>query len=90
MLVPYFNLPGNERVRIALQEQQEGKVVWSEIETLIDGQPAKLLVCKEWGILLLGDRCLPLPQYPLQKLESIDFGEQAEPKDPGDTERPDV
>ena len=74
MLVPYLHLPGHERLKIALQEQQEGKTVWFEMETLVDGQPAKLLVCKEWGLVLLGDRCLPLPQYPLQKLESVTFG----------------
>lgn len=75
MLVPYFNLPGDERLKIVLQEQAEGKVVWSEMETVINGKPAKVLASKEWGLLLLGDRCLPLPQYPLQKLESVNFDE---------------
>lgn len=74
MLVPYFHLPGDERIRIVEEEQREGKVVWSEMETTVDGKPTKLLACKEWGLLLLGDRCLALPQYPLQKLESINFG----------------
>lgn len=74
MLVPYFHLPGDERIRIAEEEQREGKIVWSELETTVDGKPAKVLACKEWGLLLLGDRCLALPQYPLQKLDSIDFG----------------
>jgi len=75
MLVPYFHLPGDERMKIAQQEQADGKVVWSEIDTTINGQPARVLACKEWGLLLLGDRCLPLPQYPLQKLESVTFGD---------------
>src|SRR5207249_4183717 len=73
MLVPYMWLPGDERIRIVEQEQAEGKVVWSEMETSINGEPAKLLVCKEWGLVLFGNRCLPLPQYPLQKLESINI-----------------
>jgi len=30
MLVPYLHLPGHERLKIALQEQQEGKTVWFE------------------------------------------------------------
>ena len=75
MLVPYFHLSGAERLRIVEQEQKEGKVVWSEMEALVDGKPNKLLVCREWGLLLLGDRCLPLDQYPLQQLESINFGQ---------------
>jgi len=90
MLVPYFNLPGDERVKIALQEQQDGKIVWSEMETLIDGQPAKLLVCKEWGLVLFGDRCLPLPQYPLQKLESVTFGGSTAAPSMGDSEKSDA
>jgi len=75
MLVPYFHLPGDERLKIAEQEQAEGKVIWAEIDTIINGQPARVLACKEWGLLVLGDRCLPLPQYPLQKLECVTFGD---------------
>jgi hypothetical protein len=72
--VPYFNFPGDERIRIVEEEQREGKIVWSEMDTTVDGKPAKLLACKEWGLVLLGDRCLALDQYPLQKLEAINFG----------------
>ena len=73
MLVPYFRLPAEDRIRIVEAEQLEGRVVWSEMETTVNGQGARVLACKEWGILLLGNRYLPLPQYPLQKLESINF-----------------
>lgn len=90
MLVPYFHLPGDERIRIVEQEQQEGKIVWSEMETTVDGKPAKLLACKEWGILLLGDRCLALPQYPLQKVESINFGGPPADSSSGERKPPDV
>lgn len=75
LLVPYMHLSGPERFEIAMREQAEGKVIWSEIETVVDGVPTKVLACKEWGLLLLGDRCVPLDQYPLQKLESITSGE---------------
>lgn len=71
MLVPYFHLSGDERIRIVEEEQREGKIIWSEMNTTVDGKPAKLLACKGWGLILLGDRCLALDQYPLQKLESI-------------------
>ena len=74
MLVPYFNLSGEDRVRIVQEEQLEGKIVWTEIETMIDGKPQRLLVCKEWGIVFLGNGCLALPRYPLQSIDSIDFG----------------
>jgi len=81
LLVPYMHLPGPERVEIAMLEEAEGKVIWSELETVVDGAPTKVLACKEWGLLLFGDRCLPLDQYPLQKLESITFGEPAPAED---------
>ena len=90
MLVPYFHLPGDERIRIVQEEQREGKIVWSEMETMVDGKPAKLLACKEWGLRLLGDRCLALPQYPLQKLDSIDFGVAAEASSSGKPQSPDT
>lgn len=90
MLVPYFHLPGHERLQIALQEQAEGKVVWSEIETMINGQPAKVLASKEWGLLLLGDRCMPLDQYPLQKLESLNFEVPSVTTEVGAAAKPDA
>jgi len=75
MLVPYFHLSAEDRIRIVEAEQLEGRVVWSEMETTVNGQASRVLACKEWGILLLGNRYFPLPQYPLQKLESINFDE---------------
>lgn len=73
LLLPYLRLPDEDRIRIVAAEQAEGKVVWSEIETQVNGKPTRVLVNKEWGLLLLGSRCIPLAQYPLQKLESIQF-----------------
>lgn len=79
MLVPYLCLSSDDRVRIVEEEQREGKVVWSEIETTVNGKPARLLACKEWGVVNLGDAYLVLPQYPLQKLESISVGQRPGP-----------
>jgi len=76
LLLPYLHLSGEDRINIVAAEQAEGKVVWSEIETQINGRPMRMLVNKEWGLLLLGSQCVPLPQYPLQKLESICFDDQ--------------
>ncbi len=81
---------GDERIRIVEEEQREGKIVWSEMDTTVDGKPAKLLACKEWGLVLLGDRCLALPQYPLQKLESIILGGRPAEPSSGERESPDV
>ena len=82
LLLPYYRLSPEVRMRVVAQEQAEGKVVWSEVRTKVNGQPASALVNKEWGLLLLGQRCVVLPEYPLQSLEAIDFGDQAhDPQD---------
>ena len=73
LLLPHLRLPSEIRVRVVLQEQAEGKVVWSEIKTTVNDVETSILVNKEWGLLLLGDRVVPLDEYPLQSLESIRF-----------------
>lgn len=74
MLVPFMRLSEVDRIRVVQAEQEQGKVVWSEMETTIGGKPARVLASKEWGLLLLGNRCIPLPQYPLQNVEAITLG----------------
>jgi hypothetical protein len=59
MLVPYLNLSPNERAQIVQQELAEGQQVLSKVETSINGQPATVLACKKWGVLILGDKVLP-------------------------------
>lgn len=71
MLVPYMHLSAEDRIRVLRQELQEGAQVWSHVSTKINGQPATVLACKKWGIIVLGDRLLPLDQYPLIELGSI-------------------
>jgi hypothetical protein len=74
MLVPYLNLSPDDRIRIVLMEQAEGKQVWSEITTLVDGQPAAVLACKQWAVIVLGGRLLGLDRYPLVTLSSLSTG----------------
>ena len=71
MLIPYLALTGEDRMRILRQELEEGAQVWSEVPTTIDGQPATVLACKRWGIIVLGGRLLALEQYPLVSLGSL-------------------
>lgn len=77
LLLPHFSLPPHARVSIALQEQAEGKVIWTEMKTMVNGTQSSVLASKEWGLILLGDRILPLDKYPLQSLDSIQFGPQS-------------
>lgn len=71
MLVPYLNLSPDDRIRIVLMEQAEGKQVWSEIPTLIDGQPTTVLACRQWAVIVLGGRLLGLARYPLITLSGL-------------------
>jgi hypothetical protein len=75
LLLPYLRLSDADRMSVVAEEQAEGKIVWTEIQTAINGETRKVLVNKEWGLLLLGRRCVVLPQYPLQSIESIEFGQ---------------
>jgi len=84
MLVPYLNLSGYDRIQVLREEIREGFDVWSEMGTTINGQSTKILVCKKWGVILLGDQLLPLNQYPLVSLSSIQLDES--PRIEGPTE----
>jgi hypothetical protein len=77
LLLPHLRLPSDTRVRIALQEQAEGKVIWTEMRTTVNGTQASILANKEWGLLLLGNQIVPLDEYPLQSLESVSFNSDA-------------
>ena len=71
MLVPYYRLSEEDRLRIVSEEEREGRMVWTEVPTIINGLPTKVLACQQWGVILLGDRPIALPQYPLQQLTEI-------------------
>ena len=71
------------------QEAQEGVAPWTPVPTTVDGQPAQVLGNKKRGLLLLGDRLLPLNEYPLQELGSIETNAAPPPeREPGTAEQP--
>lgn len=74
MLVPYMGLSPDDRVRILQEELREGAQAWTEMDTTINGQPAKVLACKKWGIIAIEGRVIALAQYPLQQLKNIQIG----------------
>jgi hypothetical protein len=39
--------------------------------TLIDGQPATVLACNQWGVIGVGGRLLGLERYPLVTLSGL-------------------
>ena len=52
---------------------EEGEIVWSEMNTDINGQQQKILANKKWGIIFLGDKVMALPEYPLISIDSLSF-----------------
>lgn len=76
LLIPHLGLSKDDRIRILQEELREGEDVWSEMHTEVNGKPETVLACRKWGIIVLGDRLLALPHYPLQQLASI----ETEPK----------
>ena len=71
MMLPCMNLSPEIRQRVIMEEMAEGRQVWSEMTTTINGQETKVSVCREWGAVLLPGRIIVLDQYPLQQLSSI-------------------
>jgi hypothetical protein len=71
MLVPYYRLSAEDRLRIVREEESEGIKVWTEMVTTVNGRPAKLLASQKWGVVMLEDHPVALDQYPLQKLTEI-------------------
>jgi hypothetical protein len=72
LLLPYFLLSGQDRLRVIQEEQREGAEVWSPMPTMINGRPETVMACKKWGVVAIGNGLMVLPQYPLQHLASID------------------
>jgi hypothetical protein len=77
MMLPYFRLSRDVRAQIVMEEMAEGRQVWSEMATTINGQKTTIRVCREWGAILLGDQMIVLDEYPLQELQNINFAEPA-------------
>ena len=73
LLLPYLRLSPEDRIRVSLEEIRDGLGTWTQIPTIINGQPATVLAYKKWGVILLGDRRLEaLDAYPLHDLKSIE------------------
>ncbi len=68
MLIPYMNLSKEIRQKVIMEEMAEGRQVWSEMTTTINGQETRVSACREWGAFLLGGRVIVLDHYPLQTL----------------------
>lgn len=82
LLLPYLRLSDQQRIEVIKQEAAEGKDVWVDMRTKIDGVDANVKACKEWGVILLGERAIVLQEYPLQSISDISFNAVAEPNDP--------
>jgi hypothetical protein len=68
MMLPCMNLSPEIRQRVIMEEMAEGRQVWSEMTTTINGQETRVSVCREWGAFLLLGGMVVLPHYPLQGL----------------------
>lgn len=51
MLLPYYSLSPEVREKIVQEEEKEGRQVWTDMETKVNGRPAKIRVAKKWGII---------------------------------------
>lgn len=71
MLLPYLRLTEDERAEIIFREMTEGKPVWIDMETTIDGVEVTVKACRDWGAFLLGSQMIVLNEYPLQELSEI-------------------
>jgi len=80
MVLPHLNLSPEIRGRIIMEEMAEGRQVWSEMVTIINGRETKISASREWGAILLQERMIVLDHYPLQQLTSIDVPAMDEPE----------
>jgi hypothetical protein len=73
MMLPYLNLSREVRGQIVTEEIADGRQVWSEMTTKIDGRETEIPACQQWGAILLGGRMMVLDHYPLRELKSINL-----------------
>lgn len=72
MLLPFMALSKETRAKVIRAEMAEGRNVWSDMTTVVNGVPTRLSVCQQWGAVLLPSGTLLLDQYPLQELTNIE------------------
>lgn len=73
MLLPYLKLSNETRKKVILEEIAEGRQVWSEKVTKINGREQKVQVCERWGAIILGHEMIVLDRYPLRDISEITF-----------------
>jgi hypothetical protein len=73
LMLPYLRLSRETRGKVIMEEMAEGRQVWSDMATTINGQQSKIPVCKEWGAVLLPHGMMMLDEYPVQGMEKINF-----------------
>lgn len=73
MLLPYYRLSKNERVKIISEEVKKGENVWVNINAIINGQKKKILACKKWGAIIIENKVIILDQYPLIDIKNIEI-----------------
>ncbi|KAB2877451.1 hypothetical protein F9K33_16390 [bacterium] len=69
--MPYFRLTNENRLKILMEEERSGKVVWEDIHTKLNGVPSTIKACKAWGIVIINNRFLVLEHYPLIEIKEI-------------------
>ena len=72
LMLPHLNLAPEVRRAVILEEMEEGRAVWSDMTTTMNGKEVTVSACREWGAFLLGGRLIVLEPYPLQALNSIE------------------
>ena len=72
LMLPHLNLTPEVRRTVILEEMEEGRAVWSDMTTTINGKEVTISACRGWGAFLLGGRLIVLEPYPLQALKSIE------------------
>ena len=72
LMLPHLNLMPDVRRAVILEEMDEGRAVWSNMTSTINGVEVTVSTCREWGAFLLGGQLIVLDQYPLQALNSIE------------------
>lgn len=74
LLLPYLALSPEDRLAIAKEEEAEGKEVWTEMKTMVNGEQSTVLVARDWGIVRASEtHVLVLDGYPIQTLRSIEI-----------------
>ena len=73
LLLPYLRISDQQRIEVIKQDVAEGKHVWVDMPTKVDGVDVTVKACKEWGVIALSNRVVVLEQYPLQSISDISF-----------------